>query len=112
MISLSKILKVDNSLGHGLSDIFPREMFWDIDMDNLSLEKDSDFIIQRVLSRSMHNSEYLGKLEKLSSIKKIREIALQSSEIRGNEDIEFIAERYQLRPEQFKKYISNLSMYA
>lgn len=112
MISLFKILKGNKSLGHNLSDIFPREMFWDMNMDDLSLEKDSDFIIQRVLSRSMHNSEYLVKLEKLYSNSEISAIALQSSEIRGNEDIEFIAERYQLKPEQFKKYISNLSLYA
>jgi hypothetical protein len=112
MFNVFKISNRGKLKGYSLSDLFPYEMFWDVEIDNLSLEKDSRFIIQRVLSRSMNNSEYFEKLEKLYSNKRIKSIAIQSPEIIGNEDIEFIASRYHLNPERFKKYIPNIAMYA
>lgn len=112
MFNAYKISNNGKSIGHSLSDLFPHEMFWDVDMNSLSPKKDSRFIIQRVLSRSMNNSEYFEKLESLYSNKRIKSIALQSPEIIGNEDIEFIANRYHLKPERFKKYIPNIAMYA
>lgn len=87
---------------------FRKAMFWDIDMDKLSMKVDKAFIIDRVLSRNMENPIYLERLENLYSIKDIRRVAKSSMSIRGNESIRFIAKRYGLDPNSFKQYIPNL----
>lgn len=83
-------------------------MFWDVDMDKLSVKHDKNFIIDRVLSESMRNSIYLDRLEKFYSISDIKKAAKASRSIRGNEAIKFIAHRYGMKPESFKEYIPNL----
>ena len=87
---------------------FRKAMFWDVEMDKLSIKHDKFFIIDRVLSRSMKNSIYLDRLEKFYSIKDIKEVAKSSRSIRGNESIRFIANRYAMNPKSFKQYIPNL----
>jgi hypothetical protein len=88
-----------------LSSIFPKVMFWDVDMDTLSIVYDDDFIIQRVLSRTVRDINDLHKLENLYSINKIKYYALNSNEIRGNELISFIAEHYDLNPIDFRNWL-------
>lgn len=112
MFRIFKISNLRKSANNSLSDLFPRAIFWDVNIDNLSLSKDKNFIIQRVLSRHMNKNEYLENLEKLYSKNLIKSSAKDSSEIFGNENIEFIANRYGLRPNVFKKYIPNLEHYA
>lgn len=80
-------------------------------MEDLSINRDKDFIIQRVLSRHMNkieNLENLENLEKLYSKNSIKLYAKNSSEIFGNENIEFVASRYGLNPRGFKKYLPNI----
>lgn len=112
MFVLSKIFNSKKSVNINLSDLFPRAIFWDVNIEKLSPKKDRDLIIQRVLSRHMNTLENLENLEKLYSKNIIKIFAKNSSEIRGNENIEFIANRYGLRPNAFKNYIPNLKQYA
>ena len=94
-----------------LSHLFPAVMFWDVDMDMLSLNRDKDFIIPRVLGRFMDNDKYLDNLEAIYPIDEIKNFAINSNEIFGNEIIERLAKRYHLNPFDFKKYI-DFSQYA
>ncbi len=94
-----------------LSKLFPAVMFWDVDMDMLSLNRDKDFIIPRVLGRFMDDDEYLDNLEAIYPIDEIKSFAINSNEIFGNEIIEHLAKRYHLNPFDFKKYI-DFSQYA
>ena len=67
-----------------VSDLFPKHIFWDVNPDKLHIDKDKDLIINRVLSWGMDDSLF-DKLEKLYSKKIIKNIAIHSSEIKGNE---------------------------
>lgn len=91
-----------------LKSNFRKAMFWDVEMDKLSIKRDKFFIIDRVLSTSMKNSIYLDRLEKFYSIRDIKKVARSSRSIRGNESIRFIANRYAMNPKSFKQYIPNL----
>jgi len=95
-----------------LEDFFPKVKFWDVRMENISIIEDSDFIIQRILNRFMHNLETLNTLEMLYPLRLIRQIAMDSSQIFGNELIEYLADRYLLDPKDFKKYIPNIEDYS
>lgn len=108
MNSLFNISNRFKSDKHNLSDLYSRAIFWDVKMEDLSINRDKDFIIQRVLSRHMNKIENLENLEKLYSKNIIKSYAKNSSEIFGNENIEFVANRYGLNPMGFKKYLPNI----
>src|SRR5690554_1900727 len=91
-----------------LSAMFRKAMFWDVDMDNLSIKKDKGFIIERVLAGSMKNPQYLENLEKLYPVSDIKHVARNSRNLRGNDSIRFIAKRYHLNPQSFKQYIPGI----
>lgn len=105
MYSLFNISNRFKSENYNLSDLYSCAIFWDVKMDDLSIKRDRDFIIQRILSRHMNKIE---NLEKLYSKKIIKSYAKNSSEIFGNENIEFVASRYGLNPMGFKKYLPNI----
>lgn len=112
MSDLIKKVFGKKSIAPSLSDLFPRGLFWDVDVSNLSIDQDQDFIIQRVLSRHMNKVEYLLDLERLYPKELIKFYALSSPDIFGNDNIDFVAKHYGLNPLDFKKYIPNLSQYA
>lgn len=91
-----------------VSDFFPRRMFWEYNVDGLSLQKDKDFIIERVLNRSLlpELEQNICLLENLYSKEYVLALALHCTEIYGNEAIEIIANHYQLNPKKFHQYIS------
>lgn len=99
-----------------LSDIFPKQVFWDVDLDKFSLEnsEDKSFIIQRVLKMSYLQDNLLQNLESLFSVDEIKYYAKGSHEILGNERIEKICERYKMKPSNFPHYFKNIEnfMYA
>lgn len=88
-----------------LSELFRKGMFWDVDMDKLDVKRDYEFIIPRVLNRFMDQIEYLENLEKIYPKDMIIYYAKNSSEIRGNEKIEILANRYELDPKDFPNYL-------
>ena len=91
-----------------LESLFRKAMFWDVHMDRLSIKKDKEFIIDRVLARNMLNPKYLENLEKLYSVDLIKRVAIESNSIRGNEIIRFIANRYGMAPESFRLFIPGI----
>lgn len=99
-----------------LSDIFPKHVFWDVELDNFSLKnwEDRSFIIQRVLKMSYLQDDLLVKLENLFPIEEIKYYAKGSKEIMGNERIEKLSSRYNLKPSDFPHYFKNINnfMYA
>lgn len=96
-----------------LSEIFPKQIFWDVDLDNFSLNnwEDRSFIIQRVLKMSFLQNDLLVKLENLFSIEEIKYYAKGSNEIMGNERIEKLCNRYNMKPSQFPHYFNNINNY-
>ena len=91
-----------------LESLFRKAMFWDVHVDKLSIKKDKEFIIDRVLAGSMLNPRYLENLEKLYPVDLIKRVAIESNSIRGNEIIRFIANRYGMAPESFRLFIPGI----
>ncbi|WP_392421149.1 DUF6922 domain-containing protein (plasmid) [Capnocytophaga canis] len=91
-----------------VSDFFPRRMFWEYNMDGLCLQKDKDFIIERVLNRSLLSEleQNIRLLENLYSREYVLALSLHCTEIYGNETIEIIANHYNVSPKKFYRYIS------
>lgn len=89
-------------------DVFRAGYFWDADLNELSWNDDM-YIIEKVLSGSLNLERDLPLLEKHYSKSKIIYIAINSTQIYGNEDIEFIASRYKIKPNSFQKYLTNVS---
>lgn len=90
--------------GIDLENHFPGPVFWDVDPSSLDIKLDKDFIIERVLARNMGNEIYFEKLEELYPKREIKKIALSSSQIRGNNTIRAIANRYGIDPNRIKNY--------
>ena len=86
-----------------LVNVFPKFMFWDVDLNNIHLEDDIEFIIDRVLNWHM-NIETLERLESLYSLDEIKHYAVVM-DVMGNETIEFLCDRYDLKTKDFKYYI-------
>lgn len=78
-------------------------MFWDV--DKIDVDEDVDFIIDRVLNWFMGDVSYLGILELIYPLDVIKHYAV-TMDIRGNERIEFICDRYSLEANQFKYYLN------
>jgi len=76
-------------------------------MDNLDIELDADFIIPRVLNKgSVSNS--LEKLNVLYPLEQIQFYCRNSKEIYGNENIEELSDIFNLKPEEFVRYMPSL----
>ena len=106
-------MKHQKNINKPLSSIFPKYVFWDCDVDVLSLKvwQDRSFIIQRVLK--MADSDFvilINKLESIFSVEEIKYYANESMEIMGNELIESLCKRYDMKPSQFPYYIAELNI--
>lgn len=90
-------------------EVFNSAFFWDADLNALSFEEDKEYIIERVLARSMWLDKDLPKLEQLYDRNLIIDLAINSIQIFGNEHIEALAQYYNLQPAQFVRYIKDLA---
>jgi len=88
-----------------IEDVFPKVMFWDVDMNKIFLDNDADFIIDRVLNWYMDDVKILDLLDSIYPIDMIKYYAV-NMDVRGNETIEFICNRYNLKISQFKYYLT------
>lgn len=110
-------MKHHKHINKPLSSIFPKYVFWDCDVDKLNLEvwQDRSFIIQRVLKMADSDFDMLiSKLESIFSVEEIKYYANESMEIMGNELIESLCKKYNMKPSQFPYYKPNIKqlMYA
>jgi len=87
-----------------LSDYFPKAIFWDVDIDQLDYREDADFIIPRVLDWGNFKNAW-DNLELLYPRELIEFYCLNQAQIFGNENIEKLAAKFNLSPEQFPRYI-------
>ncbi len=87
-----------------LSDLFPNEIFWDVNLDELDYKKDMDFIIPRVLDWGNFNNSW-ENLRILYPEIVIQYYCIHSSQIFGNEKIELLGELFRVNPNQFPRYI-------
>jgi len=83
----------------------PKSVFWDVDVEVLSPERDSYFIVRRIMNRAIGSVELFEIIDQIYSIDLIEKVALNSRQIRGNETIKDIANRYNLNPRDFKQWI-------
>jgi len=79
-----------------IADIFPRHLFWDVNMAALDIERDKGLIIPRALfatNQDTFNSD-IKKLEALYSKSTILEELKATSETISNDVCEWVAQRY------------------
>jgi hypothetical protein len=75
-----------------------------VDINKLDYEKDADFVISRVLDWGDYKNAW-DKLELLYPIDLIKYYCLNQAQIFGNENIEKLANKFGLKPEQFPLYV-------
>jgi len=85
-----------------LSELFPKPIFWDVNIEKLDWEADWSFIIERVLDRNLGRLHLLDQLDQIYPKPLIQRVAKESCSIRGFENIEYLAKRYGLEPHEFK----------
>ncbi len=56
--------------------VFRKSLFWDADIDNMAMNSNASYIIERVLERG--NTEEWQKKKRIYGLKKIKEEALQA----------------------------------
>lgn len=83
-----------------ISAIFPKHLFWDIDMNNLSIVKDKDVIIPRALFQSSKKTfnQDIKRLELFYSPKEIIECLKNTKERISNEVCLLVASKYKIPP--------------
>lgn len=86
-------------------DYYPKGLFWDVHADRLHWKDDAWYIVDRVLSRSEAYPENLDKLESIYPLKGIKQVALESASIFGQEYITELSKRYNLDKTKFKNWI-------
>tara|TARA_B100000678_G_scaffold251005_1_gene226129 strand:+ start:594 stop:881 length:288 start_codon:yes stop_codon:yes gene_type:complete len=79
---------------------FPKHLFWDMDANRLSVEKDRSIIIPRALFATTKNSfeKDIQNLEKLYSKNEITSILRNTKEHISNEVCTLVAKRYKIKP--------------
>ncbi|MAN25756.1 hypothetical protein [Mesonia sp.] len=79
---------------------FPKHLFWDMDANRLSVEKDRSIIIPRALFATTKNSfeKDIQNLEKLYSKNEITSILRNTKENISNEVCILVAKRYKIKP--------------
>lgn len=79
-----------------ISDILPRYLFWDINIDALDLKKDKDIIIPRALFATTPDTfpSDIKKLEKVYSRTEIVEELKYTKERISNKVCRMVSERY------------------
>ena len=79
---------------------FPKHLFWDMDANRLSVEKDRSIIIPRALFATTKNSfeKDIQNLEKLYSKNEITSILRNTKEHISNEVCILVSKRYKIKP--------------
>ncbi len=83
---------------------FRKSYFWDCELNTIKINSHIVLIIDRVLSQSLELEKDLIKLDKFYSKDKIKEVALSSTQIFGNERIILISKKYNLNSLHFNNF--------
>ena len=81
-----------------ISSLFPKYLFWDMDMDRLDVQQDKDIIIPRALFMSNVDSfdTDIAKLESFYSVADIVSNLKTTRERISNKVCELVADRYHI----------------
>ena len=79
-----------------IASIFPKHLFWDVDMSKLDLQKDKDLIIPRALFATTEStfSRDITRLESLYSQEEILTVLKTTKELISNNVCKWVADRY------------------
>jgi len=79
-----------------IADIATKKVFWDVDMNNLSLKKDKDFIIPRMLLATNEKTfrDDIAFVEKVYTPKEIYTVLKNTKERISNQVCKMVSERY------------------
>lgn len=81
-----------------IADIFPSYLFWDMDMNNLDLNRDKDIIIPRALFATTVDT-FVKDIKRLENFYKRNEIIYELSHTKervSNKICKLVADRYQI----------------
>lgn len=88
-----------------IASIFPKHLFWDVDMNKLDLQKDKGLIIPRALFATTEStfSRDITRLESLYSQEEILTVLKTTKELISNNVCKWVADRYAVNGfERFK----------
>lgn len=83
-----------------IADIFPKHLFWDVDMSKLDLKRDKGLIVPRALCATTEASlaDDIEHLENLYSQNEILRTLKVTKKLISNSVCELVAKRYQVKP--------------
>jgi len=83
-----------------IADIFPKHLFWDVDMSKLNPKRDKDLIIPRALFATTEDTfaDDIKRLENLYSKSEILKTLKTTKERISNTICELVAKRYNAKP--------------
>jgi hypothetical protein len=87
-----------------INSLFPKHLFWDVDMSALDIENDRDLIIPRALiaSTALTFVDDISKLEQLYSKASIARELKETKERISNQICRLVARRYHVK--QFARF--------
>ena len=82
-----------------INKLFPKHLFWDVDMSSLDIEKDRDLIIPRALiaSTPLTFTDDISKLEQIYSKATITRELKETKEMISNQICLLVARRYHIK---------------
>ncbi len=98
-----KSLSKKNSNDKSIKGLIHEAVFWDVDMKNIFVQADQDFIIRRVLSRPQYEG-VLVQLESLYSLDQIRKGIEDNVELHSMDDMCLLSKRYNIPLKSFINY--------
>lgn len=85
--------------------ILSKQAFWDVDMDKIDYEKRARFVIEKIVDRG--SLDDFIQLRKFYGDQKIREEIVNAKWL-GYKEIYFCCAIFNLKPEDFKCYMTKL----
>lgn len=87
-----------------IANIFPKELFWDVNQSQLDVQEDKDLIIPRALYATTESTfvEDISRLERLYKRKEIVEELKSTKERISNKVCTMVAQRYHIK--HFSRY--------
>ncbi len=101
----SNILPKRNKMDRPIKGLIHEAVFWDVDMKNIFVQSDKEFIIRRVLSRPQYEGVLL-QLEALYPLDQIKKGVENNVELHSMDDMRILSQRYQVPLKSFINYFA------